>query len=679
MSARGRVARVLLDTPLPQLDHPFDYRIPDALEELVTAGVRVTVPLRGGTRFADGFVIERVESAEFPGELGDIASVVSPVPVLTPQTYALARAVADRQAGSVIDVLRLAIAPRYVRAEKAYLAAAGAAALTGSTAGAESAATVPPSEIPTLSATTFSATTQTEHLTGFDSWIPQAGARYVVDVPAHVVELGSGAWIPSWALMFAELAAQAFARGESSILAVPDFRDIDVVESAIMAAGLGAVLCRVDAKQTGQQRYLTYLKCLEPKPCIVLGNRSAPLTPTHNLGLIAVWDDGDESFCEPLAPYAHARDVALMRQQADTATLVLAAHTRSTEAQRLVSVGWAGEICGSEGYKPNIVLTDQQTAEEEDRHARIPSQAMLAARAAAQNGPILIQVSSPGYSSALACTKCRERARCNACAGPLGAARKGAPPTCRWCGMLASAWACPACHNRQLKHLSPGSEGTADELGRAFPGVKVIIADGNHSVQNVDSSSALVIATPGAEPLAEGGYRAILLLDGERMRMRENLRVNEDVLRHWSNAAALAATDATVYLVGAGSELGAVMATWSQPEFAKRELADRHALRLPPAVRVVSVSGPSDDVTTTCATVSTLSGVRVLGPVGTGEGNARALITFDYRDGDVIATTLRASVIQSATRGSRRVKRPDQPKRVLRLRVRFDDTDIDSL
>ena len=82
MTTQGRVARVLLDTPLPQLDHPFDYRIPDALAATVTAGVRVTVPLRGGTRFADGSVIAVVEKAEFPGELGDIQWAVSPFPDL---------------------------------------------------------------------------------------------------------------------------------------------------------------------------------------------------------------------------------------------------------------------------------------------------------------------------------------------------------------------------------------------------------------------------------------------------------------------------------------------------------------------------------------------------------------------------------------------------------------------
>jgi primosomal protein N' (replication factor Y) len=212
-----------------------------------------------------------------------------------------------------------------------------------------------------------------------------------------------------------------------------------------------------------------------------------------------------------------------------------------------------------------------------------------------------------------------------------------------------------------------------------FPGVRVIVADGNHPVQYVDAGPALIISTPGAEPVAAGGYRAVLLLDGERRRMRETLRVNEDLLRLWSNAAALSSTEGQVFLVGAGEELGAIMETWTQSEFAKHELADRHALRLPPAVRVASISGPLADVTQTCENIAQEKNVRVLGPVGTGDGNSRAIVTFDYRDGDAVASSLRASVIQSATRGSRRVKRPDQPKRVLRLRVRFDDTDIDSL
>jgi primosomal protein N' (replication factor Y) len=94
------VARVLIDTPLPQLDHLFDYRIPDELRRLVRPGVRVRVPLRMAGRIADAFVVETAATSEVPGELSAIEALVSEQPVLTPEVYALARAVADRAAGS---------------------------------------------------------------------------------------------------------------------------------------------------------------------------------------------------------------------------------------------------------------------------------------------------------------------------------------------------------------------------------------------------------------------------------------------------------------------------------------------------------------------------------------------------------------------------------------------------
>ena len=101
----------------------------------------------------------------------------------------------------------------------------------------------------------------------------------------------------------------------------------------------------------------------------------------------------------------------------------------------------------------------------------------------------------------------------------------------------------------------------------------MIIADGERPCSPCGSEPALVIATRGAEPVAAGGYRAVLLLDGERMVARESLRVGEDCLRWWSNAAALAARGATTVLVGIGDALATALATWQQADYARAELA----------------------------------------------------------------------------------------------------------
>ena len=65
-------------------------------------------------RLVDGFVLERVETSE--RELQPLSSVHGPA-VLTPEIADLCRAVADRYAGTLADVLRFAVPPRHARVE----------------------------------------------------------------------------------------------------------------------------------------------------------------------------------------------------------------------------------------------------------------------------------------------------------------------------------------------------------------------------------------------------------------------------------------------------------------------------------------------------------------------------------------------------------------------------------
>ncbi|MBD5382044.1 MAG: primosomal protein N', partial [Clavibacter sp.] len=124
--ARPPVVRVMVDSPLPQLDRLFDYAVPEPLRATCVPGVRVRVPLRSAGRVADGYVIEVGDGRGYDGALSEVEQVVSPLPVLRPEIWTLAREVADRQAGTASDVIRLAVPPRQVRVEKAHLAAMAA-------------------------------------------------------------------------------------------------------------------------------------------------------------------------------------------------------------------------------------------------------------------------------------------------------------------------------------------------------------------------------------------------------------------------------------------------------------------------------------------------------------------------------------------------------------------------
>ncbi|WBU38648.1 primosomal protein N' [Homoserinibacter sp. YIM 151385] len=651
------IARVLVVSPLPQLDRLFDYRVPEAMGD-VAPGVRVKVPLRSAGRIADGYVVELAHQVDYPGPLSDVEELVSPVPVLRPEVWALARAVSTRAAGSASDILRLAIPPRQVRVEKSHLAASAAPVDS-----ARETTPVPPAseDLPP----------------GALEALLEARGRAALQPRPGVVELAAGPeagrWVGRWARLLATAAAASLARGGSAILVVPDYRDQEQLVHALSDLVDPGDVVRWDARQPNPDRARGLLRAAGERPAVVVGTRSAIYAPAASLGLIAVWDDGDPLHQEPLAPYVHARDAALVRQEQQGAALLLASHTRSTETQRLVELGWLEELRPARAPHPRVIPTaDVLGRERLAEQARIPSTAWRHAAEAVARGPVLVQVGRPGFAPGLVCGDCSAPARCRRCGGPLRLPRRNAPPTCLWCGVADPNWRCAECRGGRLRSRGSGSQRTAEELGRAFPRARVIVADGERTVTEVPDKPALVIATRGAEPIAAGGYRAVLLLDGERMVARESLRVAEDCLRWWSSAAALAADGAPIVLVGVGGGLAQALATWTQPAFARAELEDRRVLRFPPAVRVATLTGHQAAVESALARVAG-EGVDVLGPTGEGE-EVRAIVRFDYAAGARVAGELRAEVVRLA--GARRKPPPGGARRgrqPVPLRVRIDD------
>ncbi|MEJ1155458.1 primosomal protein N' [Microbacterium marmarense] len=662
MTARS-VARVLIDSPLPQLDRLFDYEIPREFLEDARPGVRVKVPLRSAGRVVDGYIVEHGDTDDSDRPLSELDCVVSPIPVLTPELYALARRAADRAAGSASDILRLAIPKRMVRAERAWLA----------------------SDVPTLptvdSASLGWAADVMAPFPRLGSAI-QDGERMAIDAPPRLSRLVGGAHdgedVGGWAALLAAAAIHTLARGKSAVIVVPDHRDRAQIEAALAGRVPEYALVRHDAAQSSPARYGAFLRTLADAPCIVLGNRSSVYSPVSSLGLIALWDDGDSLLSEPLSPGVHARDAALLRQEIESGALMFAGHTRTTDVERLIAVGWVREIAPAKRITPKVVLS--ATREGESRGARVPSAAFAAARQALSDKPVLVQVSRPGYAPVLVCAECRHPARCPHCSGPLHAARQGAVPACSWCGRSAMSWTCPDCTSTRFRMASSGSERTADDLGRAFPGVRVIVSDGEHLVTHVDSRPALVVATRGAEPIAAGGYGAVILLDGDKMLLADDLRIAESCLRWWSNAAALAAPGAPVHLVGVAGPVARALATWTQPAYARNELNERAPLRMPPVVRVAALEGDRRAVDAAIAAlreaVPTLDELAILGPLPHDQ-TVRALVRFDYASGAKVTESLRASVVSQAMKSRKPPKgRPTRPGNTLRVRVDVPDLEL---
>jgi primosomal protein N' (replication factor Y) len=605
------VARVLIESSLPHLDRPFDYSVPEGLDGVAQPGVRVKVKFNG--QDLSGFILDRVAESDAGHALVPLHKVVSPVQVLTPAMAELAHRVAARYAGTVSDVLRVAVPPRVAKLEKE-LAAEGTLTAGDASAGAAS-VEIPTAQVPAAP----TAKGRTAKVPGpaaargpasEGSWSRYVnGAAYLQHLaagesPRAVLSALQGYGPAGWPALIAEAVAAVRASGRGAVVVVPDYRDLARVEDALAELLPREDVARLTADDGPTPRYRSYLRVLAGSAGVAVGTRSAAYAPVRNLGLVVCWDDGDDLHIEQRSPYAHTREVLLLRAEQEGAACLLAAHTRSTELQRLVDSGWAKPVVADRPEirrtVPRVLNTADSFEQERDplaRIARLPGAAWRAAKEGLERGPVLVQVARSGYAPSLVCDSCREPARCTVCSGPLavaGAAGSSAVPQCRWCSAAAPAWQCSHCSSPRLRRSATGVLRTAEELGRAFPGKPVITSSGDHVKAAVPNTRSLVVATVGAEPVADGGYAVALLLDGDSLLRRENLRAGEDAVRRWFNAAALVkpAREGGLVVITADDTVGVgALLRWDAGGYAQRELALRQELHLPPAVRIASVTG----------------------------------------------------------------------------------------
>ncbi|MDI3315087.1 MAG: primosomal protein N' [Mycobacterium sp.] len=621
---------------VPHLDREFDYLVAAEQSDDAQPGVRVRVGFHG--RLVDGFVVERRTDTDHPGRLGWLDRVVSAEVVLTPDIRRLVDAVAARYAGTRADVLRLAVPPRHARVEREPVSPPG-----------------PPDVAPVDPA----------------GWaVYGRGAQFLAALAESRAARAVWQALPGepWADRLAEAAAHTIRTGRAVLAVVPDQRDVDALWRSATAWIDASAMVALSAGLGPAARYRRWLAALRGHARLVIGTRSAVFAPVADLGLVMVWDDGDDTLAEPRAPYPHAREVAMLRAHQLRCAALIGGYARTAEAHALVHTGWAHDVVAPRpvvrARRPRIVALDD-TADERDpaaRSARLPSVALRAARAAlAAGAPVLVQVPRRGYVPALACGRCRAIARCRHCTGPLSLPDAGgAGAVCRWCGRSDPALRCPRCGSDTVRAVVAGARRTAEELGRGFPGTAVVTSAGGAVIPEVPAGPALVVATPGAEPRACGGYGAALLLDTWALLGRQDLRAAEDALRRWMAAAALvrAGGDGGTVIVVAESSIPTVQSLirWDPVGHAGAELAARREVGLPPSVHIAAVDGSAEAVSALLREAHLPDGAELLGPVQLPPGArhpagtpaptpvSRMLIRVRREQGLALAASLRRAV-----------------------------------
>ena len=482
----------------------------------------VRVQLPFGNRETEGIVVTRVASPERAGTLKAITKVLSPHCVATPESLALIDKAAEFYCCNPWDLLRSAIPPRVASVDK------------------ELSAVIPPAQA-----------RSGNKVRAFQSFRPFIASEQQI---AEIVD--------------------GYIKSGSVLIVAPDEKDVDRLISSL--SHKYEKVLRLSSSSTREERYRNFLLAMRLQSSIVVGTRSSVFTPVNNLAAIIIYKESSPDHFDLRSPGWNSSTIARMRSELEGIGLVFTGFTPSVRV--------AYEIDRSSiKYNNQRTQVNVQAFSPSDG-TLLPGRIYSEIKKALKKGPVLFVAPRKGYGNALLCAHCRNVALCK-CGGRLSVSSKGLAPTCVHCGTGFPSWKCSYCDRDKQYLAGRGIERAAEEISRAFPGFPVVISAGDVIKDSVDSSPALVLSTPGAQPLAEGGYAAVVVLDAIRFFSHTDINGQERARELLFETASLVSSDGQVLLVLDDSHpVVAALARWNIAPLLKRELAERDELKLPPSV-----------------------------------------------------------------------------------------------
>ena len=421
-----------------------------------------------------------------------------------------------------------------------------------------------------------------------------------------------------------EFAVKAQAKG-TVLIVVPEDRELELLKQALPAALI------LTSSLSRTQRYANYLTAINGSNQIVIGTRSSIFLTPPDLTTLIIYRENSQSHYEPRHPGWNVRDVALLRQSEEELNLYFVGYSPSLEMARAIESSSVKFL--SKKARLQVLTFPQGNSE------LLPERIFSPIRSALKSGSVLFLVPKKGYASALMCKKCRNLAICS-CGGKLSRSSQSSSPACVHCSNVFSNWKCKWCNEDKLVLLGRGAIRHAEEIGRAFPGFQVINSDADTPVKEITGKKSVVISTQGMAPICEGGYSAVVLLEGGSFFSYSDLRGQERSREAFFEAAGQVKAGGSVLVaIDTSHPISAALASWNPAHMYKRELADLESLDLPPFTRSLTIdlvtreaSAVADGFKKALLDSRIPASTKILGPSIRGGDKARIILTASLND-----------------------------------------------
>ena len=311
--------------------------------------------------------------------------------------------------------------------------------------------------------------------------------------------------------------SKALSLGRSAMMLVPEIALTPVFSRRLRARFGDQVAIFHSSLQKGE-RFDEWTRVRNGEARVVIGTRSAVFAPVKNLGLIVVDEEHESSYRQQESPYYNARDVAIVRAQKESATVVLGSATPSLESFHNARKGKYQLVTLPEriGARPmaEAKIVDMRNVFVRHGKPRVFSDELLDAiretRERAEQSIILLN--RRGYSSFILCRSCGETIQCPNCDVTLTYHRSERVIVCHYCNHReAVPRVCPSCGKKYIYYVGEGTEQLEEMLRLLFPALRVARIDRDTTSRRkvfeqtlVDFSAGRVDTLVGTQMLAKG-------------------------------------------------------------------------------------------------------------------------------------------------------------------------------
>ena len=274
---------------------------------------------------------------------------------------------------------------------------------------------------------------------------------------------------------------KCISEGKTAIMLVPEIGLTTQIAKRFYEA-FGSDVAIFHSSLSEGEKYDEYLKILRGEVHVVVGTRSAVFVPLKNLGIIIIDEEDSSSYKQDNNPRYHARDIAIYRGKYNNIPVILGSATPTLESKARADKGVYKLLrLSSRVGNAKLPLIHVVDMEPEMKKRNMIFSEFLQNKIKeklAKGEQIILLLNRRGFSTYITCSNCGFTYKCPSCDITLTYHKSTNNLICHYCGYQKKRdEMCPECHEASLNYYGLGTEKLEEKIKEFYPTARVVRMD----------------------------------------------------------------------------------------------------------------------------------------------------------------------------------------------------------